>query len=107
MAEAKKKPVAKKGKTKNRRSFLLTLAVIAVVGYFVISLISLQVDIRTKTQEVEDAQATLAAAQEENKELQDLQDADDEESYMERIARDVLGYVFPGESVYYDTNAGS
>jgi len=93
--------------TKSRRSFILTLAIVAIIAYFVISLISLQVEIRQKSAEVEEAQATLAASEEENAELKEIIAEEDEESYMERIARDVLGYVFPGEQVYYDTASGN
>ncbi|MBQ1544776.1 MAG: septum formation initiator family protein [Clostridia bacterium] len=95
------------GGNKSRRSFILTLAIIAVIAYFIISLISLQIEIKNKEQQVETAQATLAAGQEENENLQALAEEDNEESYMEHIARDVLGYVFPGESVYYDTSSGN
>ncbi|MBR5753108.1 MAG: septum formation initiator family protein, partial [Clostridia bacterium] len=89
------------------KSFLLTLASIALLGYFVISLVSLQFQIREKTQEVEAAQQTLASAQAENEELKELAREEDEKTYMERIARDVLGYVLPGESVYYDVSTSS
>ncbi len=88
-------------------SFLLTLASIALVGYFAISLFSLQFQIREKTAEVEAARQTLASAQAENDELKELAREEDEKTYMERIARDVLGYVLPGESVYYDVSSGT
>ncbi len=89
------------------KSFILTLASIALLGYFVISLITLQFQIREKTQEVEAARQTLASAQAENEELKELAREEDEKTYMERIARDVLGYVLPGESVYYDVSSGT
>ena len=100
--------------TSNRRSvrggnksFILTLATFALLGYFVISVVSLQFQIRDKTQEVEAARQTLASAQAENEELKELAREEDEKTYMERIARDVLGYVLPGESVYYDVSSGT
>lgn len=89
------------------RSFILTLALFAVLGYFVISLFSLQYQIDQKTKEVESAQQTLASAKAENEELKELAREEDEKTYMERIARDVLGYVLPGESVYYDVSTGN
>lgn len=89
------------------RSFLLTLATVALLGYFVISLVSLQFQIGEKREEVETAQQALASAQAENEELKELAREEDEKTYMERIARDVLGYVLPGESVYYDVSTGS
>lgn len=92
---------------KSQRSFILTLALIAILGYFVISLVSVQFQISEKTKEVEAAKETLASAQEENRELKELAEEDDEKTYMERIARDVLGYVLPGESVYYDVSTAN
>lgn len=99
----------KTGKTagNHNKSFILTLATIAIVGYFVISLVSLQFQISEKTKEVETAKQTLASAQAENAELKELAQEEDEKTYMERIARDVLGYVLPGESVYYDVSTAN
>ncbi|MDO4833120.1 MAG: septum formation initiator family protein [Clostridia bacterium] len=91
---------------KNSRSFILTLAIIAVMGYFVISLISLQMDIRDKQREVTEAQQVQQEKQAENEELEKFLTDGDESSYIERIARDVLGYVLPGERVYYDISSG-
>ncbi len=95
-----------KKEKKNSRSFFLTLAVIAVMGYFVISLISLQIEIRDKSKEVEDAKAQYEEIQLENEELESFLADGDESAYIERIARDVLGYVLPGERVYYDISSG-
>lgn len=89
------------------RSFILTLALFAILGYFVISVASLQYQIGEKTKEVEAAQQTLSSVQAENEELKELAREEDEKTYMERIARDVLGYVLPGESVYYDVSTGN
>ncbi len=96
----------KKKEKKNSRSFILTLAIIAVMGYFVISLISLQMDIRDKQREVTEAQQVQQEKQAENEELEKFLTDGDESSYIERIARDVLGYVLPGERVYYDISSG-
>ena len=73
---------------RTNKSFILTLATLAILGYFVISLVS-------------------ASAQAENDELKELAREEDEKTYMERIARDVLGYVLPGESVYYDVSTAN
>ena len=102
MANSKRRSVRN-----GNRSFILTLALFAILGYFVISVASLQYQIGEKTKEVEAAQQTLAYAQAENEELKELAREEDEKTYMERIARDVLGYVLPGESVYYDVSTGN
>lgn len=103
--DTKKTKPAKSPKNK-RKSFILSLALVALIGYFIISLVSVQLDIRDKKQELAEAQTVLQEVSEENKDLKELKETEDEDSYMERIARDVLGYVLPGESVYYDTASG-
>lgn len=105
MKKGETKQAGKKGKS--RRSFILTLALIALVGYFLISIVSLQVEIQDKKQELAEVQTQYEEVSAENQELKDIAEEEDEASYMERIARDVLGYVLPGESVYYDTSAGN
>lgn len=95
------------GQNKKRKSFLLTLALIALIGYFIISLVSLQIRINQKQQELDTLHQTYQQAQIKNTELKQIVAEDDENGYMERIARDVLGYVLPGESVYYDVSSGS
>ena len=44
----------------------------------------------------------VAAQEAANTELQRTLDSGDEAAYMERIARDKLGYVLPGEHIYVD-----
>ena len=89
-------------RTKNRRSFLLTLALIALIGYFCSSLVSLQFQIYNKQQELNAVQTQYSQELKKNKELKELASEDDQNAYMERVARNVLGYAYPGESVYYD-----
>ena len=85
----------------------MTLALVALIGYFLISLVSVQLDIKEKKQELAEAQTQLEEVSGQNEDLKDLKENEDNESYMERVARDVLGYVLPGESVYYDTGSGA
>lgn len=102
-AENKNKQTGKKTRS---TSFILTLAIIVVIGYFVISLVSLQMEKNEKAQQVAQAQATLAEKQEKNDQLKSVLEEGDDSDYIERIARDVLGYVLPGERVYYDISSG-
>ena len=102
-AEKKNKQTGKKTRS---TSFILTLAIIVVIGYFVISLVSLQMEKNEKSQQVAQAQATLAEKQEKNDQLKSVLEEGDDSDYIERIARDVLGYVLPGERVYYDISSG-
>ncbi|MBO4446125.1 MAG: septum formation initiator family protein [Clostridia bacterium] len=104
---AKQKTNEKTDKKTRSTSFFLTLAIIVVIGYFVISLVSLQMEKNEKAQQVAQAKATLAEKQEKNDQLSSVLEDGDDSAYIERIARDVLGYVLPGERVYYDISSGN
>lgn len=91
-----------KPKKKQKHSFLLTLALLLLAGYFVISFVSAQLDIREKEKEAARIQARVEQQQQENARLQAVVDGGDEDAYIERVAREKLGYVMPDEKVYYD-----
>ena len=64
--------------------------------------ISVQMDIVSKRQQLENLTQQVQAQQAENQELQRIVEAGDEAAYMERMAREKLGYVRPDERVYID-----
>ncbi|MGN0567278.1 MAG: septum formation initiator family protein, partial [Acutalibacteraceae bacterium] len=78
------------------------VAFAALVCYFVIALISLQSDIKEQKEQIADINAQADAQSADNRELNNLLNDSDLDSYVERIAREELGYVFPDERVYYD-----
>lgn len=94
---------------RNRRTggpfmrLMVTVAAFALVVGCLFSIVATQADIAEKKQE-------LAALEEEAKELEIKNDEyssilaeEDERTYMERIAIDVLGYAYPNERRFYDT----
>ena len=89
-------------KKKKTYSTILTVAFAALVCYFVIALIGLQSDIREQKEQIADINAQADAQSADNRELDNLLNDSDLDSYVERIAREELGYVFPDERVYYD-----
>lgn len=82
----------------NIGSVLLLLAII----YLSINLISAQFELMTKKQELENIQAQKERLQLEVADTQSLLEEDRDEVYIERIARERLGYANPGEKVYID-----
>lgn len=100
------KVTAKKMKAKRRKkqkhSFILSLALLLAAGYFVISFVSTQLEIRSKEKEAAAVRAQYEAQLAENERLQAVVDGGDEAEYIERVAREKLGYVMPNEKVYYD-----
>ena len=89
-------------KKKKTYSTILTVAFAALVCYFVIALIGLQSDIKEQKEQIADINAQADVQSADNRELNNLLNDSDLDSYVERIAREELGYVFPNERVYYD-----
>lgn len=89
-------------KKKKTYSTILTVAFAALVCYFVIALIGLQSDIREQKEQIADINAQADVQSADNRELNNFLNDSDLDSYVERIAREELGYVFPDERVYYD-----
>ena len=89
-------------KKKKTYSTILTVAFAALVCYFVIALIGLQSDIKEQKEQIADINAQADIQSADNRELNNLLNDSDLDSYVERIAREELGYVFPDERVYYD-----
>lgn len=72
----------------------------------VISLIQLQIDISARKQELTEINKKISEQEEENKELQRLLTLGDDKTYIERFARERLGFAYPDERIYIDM-AGS
>ncbi len=109
VANAKPKTKAKpnaRPKTKRKYSFILTVAVIALIGYFTISIVSLQLEKNERQKELDRVNQSYSQKLSENEELEATLTSGDDAAYIERIARDVLGYVLPGERVFYDITSG-
>ena len=83
-------------------SFLLRIGAVALIAYLAVTLIVCQVDIMVKRQRLETLNAELSRQTEENTELERLYSSGDNDAYIERIARDRLGYVSPDERIYID-----
>lgn len=90
-----------------KRSFILTLGIVLLVGYFVISIISLQSTIKERRAELEQKNAAYEQQLADNERLQSIVDDEDKSEYMEQVAREKLGFVMPGEKVFYDVTPGA
>jgi cell division protein FtsB len=96
----------KSPKEKQSRSFILTLGLVLLVGYFVITIIGLQLSIRERKGVLEQMQSAYEQQLEQNDRLQAIVDSEDKSDYIEQIAREKLGFVMPGEKVFYDVTPG-
>lgn len=94
-----------KKKKKRRNSVILVLLLFAVAGTFAVRLVQLQIGIREQRQALDNLQVAYEQ-QEDNNVLRKKLDNADEAQYIERVARDSLGLIKPGEKVYVDASPG-
>ena len=92
----------KNAKKEQKFSFILLIGLLFMVGYFAISFVNIRLNIRQREKQVAELKAELEQQLAENDRLQGVLDGEDQEEYIERIAREKLGYVMPGEKVYYN-----
>lgn len=90
---------------KPKKSFggiLFRLSCAVVVTYLVVSFVAGQLNLAEKRRELESLQAQVSMRVEDNLEMQRMLNADDEDAYIERTAREKLGYARAGERVFVD-----
>ena len=97
----------KTAQKKQSKSFILTLALILLVGYFVITIIGHRIAIKDKKAELEQKNQTLQNQYAENERLKAIVDSDDKSEYIEQVAREQLGFGMPNEKVFYDVTPGA
>lgn len=97
----------KASKKKQSKSFILTLALILVFGYFVITIIDLQLEIHDRKDVLNQLDHEYQQLVTNNQRLQSIVDSDDKGDYMEQVAREQLGFVLPNEKVFYDITPGA
>lgn len=85
---------------KGRVSIVLVLALVALVGYFVITTIQLRMDIKDKEAQVSDLSEQIATQDKANEDLEKILNDENESAYLEQYAREELDYIMPGERVY-------
>ncbi len=84
---------------------LLRLLIIVFCGYLLVSLVTNEMDIMIKNQQIASLRQQVAQQQAESLELQRLlESGDDISEYYEKIAREKLGYSFPDEQIFVDIN---
>ncbi len=95
------------GKKKQSKSFILTLSLILLVGYFVITIIGHFIEIKESNAELEQQQQILEQQLAENEQLKEIVESDDKSEYIEQVAREQLGFGMPNEKVFYDVTPGA
>ena len=93
-------------KRKKKRVGLLTKVLIAIFAiYAACTLVDLQLRINAANAEQEELQSQLEVHKLTCAELNDAISGEDQEEYIAQIARESLGYTYPGEQVYVDISS--
>ena len=98
---------AQKNRRTRKKSFILTLGLVLLIGYFVITFLSLQLSIKERSSVLEQKNVAYQQQLAENERLKSVVESEDKSEYIEQVAREKLGYVMPGEKVFYDVTPGA
>ena len=93
-------------KRKKKRVGLVAKVLIAAFAvYAACTLVNLQLRINAASSEQAALQTQLEAQKLTNAELTDAVSGTNQEEYIAQIARDSLGYIYPGEQVFVDISS--
>lgn len=77
------------------------ILIVMTLGLVVYEFVSLQVEISQKNAELAELTAQRAAVESENRQLSRYSEDNYKIEYIEKIARNKLGYALPEERIYY------
>ncbi len=92
-------------RAKNKSSkpnFFVRFVLICLMVYFVVVNANLQIELSRKQAELTDLYSSKTTIELKNQELRNLIENGTESDYIERAARDRLGYVYANEEVFTD-----
>ncbi len=89
-------------KKRGFRSLLVKLALAAVAVYLLAGFVGGQIQLAAKQNELALLSQQVEAQTQENRELVRMMEEDDDTAYIERMAREKLGYAKPNERVFVD-----
>ncbi len=98
--------IKRTGKIKiNLKRFILSMLVLVFCVYFAGKMISQQVVLSHKNDEIQEITEQINSASRETDRLEDELESVNDPEYLERMAREKLGLVVPNERVYIDANS--
>ena len=83
-------------------NIFLRFAVITFCIYIVVVLFNLQIQLKEKRAQLDRINAQIAAEEEIKTENQRFINSENKDEYIERMARDKLGFARPDERVFYN-----
>ncbi len=94
-----------KKKKRNVRGWVLGLALLALSAYLMAYFIEGQMHIAALEQELGVVEQELEDLNLQNEELTRMMQADNQDSYVERVAREEMDYVRPNDRVFVDISS--
>ncbi len=92
-------------KRRGKSNLLFRLVVVFLAVYLLFMLVQTQMQISQKKAEVESINTEIELMQSQINEINRLVSTETDSEYMERIAREQLGYISGDERVFVDINA--
>lgn len=83
-----------------KKNVILKVAFVLFAVYIAVTLINLQVEMTRKNQELTAIKAEQKEQQLKNEDIERLLEEDNDSEYIERVARDKLGYAKPNERIF-------
>jgi len=101
------KEVGKVARRRKRKSgFLVKIITLSFVACAAVSFIHSQSEVASKRRELAALNESIELQQTENDEVRRILDGDNDLEYIERIAREKLGYAYPDEKIFIDRSGG-
>ena len=85
-----------------RHSIIVRIALLGAMVYLIVANGNLQIELARNQKELSDLYANKETVELKNQELTNLIENGTESDYIERAARDRLGYVYANEEVFTD-----
>ena len=87
---------------KKKTNPIVKICLTAFTFYIVICLVDSQIDISKKRDELESINEKIAIQKVDNKKLERIINSEEDDEYIEKLARDKLGFAYPDEKIYID-----
>ena len=91
---------------RRKANWLMRIFVLCFVAYVAISLIGMQVEVTAKRRYLASVEREIYRQEQENAEIKRILDGGTDREYIERIARDKLGFAYPDEKIFIDRSGG-
>ena len=91
---------------RRRANWLMRAVVLCSIICVAVSLISMQVDVTSKRRQLASIEREIYRQEMENAEIRRILDGGTDRDYIERVARDKLGYAYPDEKIFIDRSGG-